>query len=124
MPASLASQYAVVVVTLVLAVVIGLLAIVPGRGRRTRRDPTPPSLPAPQFGARSGHKSWVQFRVRYAVLALVFVAFDMEMVFMFPWAVAFRQMGMVALMDMFVFIAILTSAIVFAWKSGAFTWER
>jgi NADH:ubiquinone oxidoreductase subunit 3 (subunit A) len=58
------------------------------------------------------------------VLALVFVAFDMEMVFMFPWAVAFREMGIVALIDMFVFIAILVSAIVFAWKSGAFDWER
>nr|MBF6591583.1 NADH-quinone oxidoreductase subunit A [Ktedonobacterales bacterium] len=46
-----------------------------------------------------------------------------EMVFMFPWAVAFRQMGYTGILDMFVFIAILASAIWFAWKAGAFDWE-
>ena len=57
-------------------------------------------------------------------LALLFVAFDMEMVFMFPWAVVFKRLGLVAFLDMFVFIAILISAIAFAWKEGAFDWER
>ena len=75
-------------------------------------------------GARTGHKTWVQFRVRYALFALLFVAFDMEMVFMFPWAVAFKRIGMVAFLDMFVFIAILAAAIAFAWKEGALDWER
>lgn len=77
-----------------------------------------------EYGGRTGHKTWVQFRVRYAVLALLFVAFDMEMVYMFPWAVVFRRLGLVAFLDMFVFIAILTAAIAYAWKEGAFEWER
>lgn len=123
MPASIAAQYAPVAATLVLAIGLGLLAVGTGRVRQRNRHDQSVAIP-PEFGGRSGHKTWVQFRVRYAVLALVFVAFDMEMVFMFPWAVAFREMGIVALIDMFVFIAILVSAIVFAWKSGAFDWER
>jgi len=45
-------------------------------------------------------------------------------VFMFPWAVVFKRLGLVAFLDMFVFIAILVSAIAFAWKEGAFDWER
>ena len=84
-----------------------------------------PADQAPPFegGTRIEQKVWVQFRVRYALLALLFVAFDMEMVFMFPWAAVFRRLGLVAFLDMFVFIAVLAAAIVFAWKEGAFEWE-
>lgn len=74
-------------------------------------------------GARTEHKTWVQFRVRYAVLALLFVSFDMEMVFMFPWSVVYRRVGMVAFVDMFIFVAILGAALVYAWKEGVFEWE-
>lgn len=80
--------------------------------------------PPYEGGARTGHKTWVQFRVRYAVLALVFVAFDMEMVYMFPWAVAFKRLGLVAFLDMFVFLIILIAALIFAWREGALDWER
>lgn len=74
-------------------------------------------------GARTEHKTWVQYRVRYAVLALLFVSFDMEMVFMFPWAVVYRRVGLVAFVDMFIFVAILGAALVYAWKEGIFEWE-
>lgn len=81
------------------------------------------TTPAFEFGGRTTHKNWLQFRVRFAVLALLFGVFDMEMVYMFPWAVVFRRVGIVAFLDMFVFIAILTAAIIFSWRYGAFDWE-
>jgi NADH:ubiquinone oxidoreductase subunit 3 (subunit A) len=108
---------------LVLALLLGFLAL--GLGRFIGPRPRPAEQnPPPEHGGRTGHKTWVQFRLRYAVLALLFVAFDMEMVFMFPWAVVYRQVGLVAFFDMFVFVAILASAIFFAWKEGVFDWER
>ncbi len=117
------TNYAVAAAMLVVALALGLLAL--GVGRLFGPSPRPSNEnPPPEHGGRTGHKSWVQFRVRYAVLALLFIAFDMEMVYMFPWAVVFVREGMTALLDMFFFIAILTSAIVFAWKEGAFDWER
>ncbi len=76
-----------------------------------------------ESGAPTDNKTWVQFRLRYAVLALVFISFDMEMVYMFPWGVVFKKLGFVAFGDMFVFVAILAVGILFAWKSGAFDWE-
>ena len=84
-----------------------------------------PAAPAEPFesGARTEHKTWVQYRVRYAVIALLFVSFDMEMVFMFPWAVVFRRVGLVAFLDMFLFVAILAAALAYAWKEGVFDWE-
>ena len=91
-------------------------AIAPRRSRGPAVDPF-------ESGARTEHKTWVQYRVRYAVIALLFVSFDMEMEFMFPWAVVFRRIGLVAFLDMFLFVAILAAALAYAWKEGVFDWE-
>lgn len=113
------------IVGAMLVVALGLAFLALRVGRLLGPPPRPPEAnPPPEHGGRTAHKTWVQFRVRFAVLALVFVAFDMEMVYMFPWAVVFRRLGLVAFLDMFVFIAILVAAILFAWKVGAFDWER
>lgn len=120
---TISTQYAIAAVMLVVALLIGGFALVANRLLKPSAR-TPEQNPPPEHGGRTGHKTWVQFRLRYAVLALLFVAFDMEMVFMFPWSVAFKTIGPVAFFDMFVFVAILTSAIFFAWKEGAFDWER
>lgn len=120
---SVHTQFAICAVMLLVAVGIGSTFVLIPRllWKRTaaRRESHPP-----EHGGRTGNKSWVQFRVRYAPLALLFVAFDMEMVFMFPWAVAYKKVGMTAFWDMFVFIAILVAAIAFAWKEGGFDWEE
>lgn len=123
MTAPISTQYAIAGVMLLVALLLGAAALGLNRWLAPTRRP-PAKNPPTEHGGRTGHKTWVQFRLRYAVLALLFVAFDMEMVFMFPWAVVFKQVGLVAFLDMFVFIAILTSAIFFAWKEGAFDWER
>ncbi len=123
MTGNIAGDYALAAVMLALALVLGLLTLAAGRLFGPPRRPQEKN-PPPEHGGRTGHKTWVQFRLRYAVMALLFVAFDMEMVFMFPWAVVYKRVGLVAFFDMFVFIAILAAAIFFAWKEGAFDWER
>ncbi|HEV7235377.1 MAG TPA: NADH-quinone oxidoreductase subunit A, partial [Ktedonobacteraceae bacterium] len=123
MDTSITATYSIAGIMLAVALLLGFLALALGRilgPARRASDQNPP----PEHGGRTGHKTWVQFRLRYAVVALLFVAFDMEMVFMFPWAVVFKRVGLVAFFDMFVFVAILTAAIFFAWKEGAFDWER
>jgi NADH:ubiquinone oxidoreductase subunit 3 (subunit A) len=120
---NIATQYAIAAIMLLVALLLGAFALAANR-LFSPSPRTPKQNPSPEHGGRTGHKTWVQFRLRYAVLALLFVAFDMEMVFMFPWAVAYKEVGLVAFFDMFVFVAILTSAIFFAWKEGAFDWER
>lgn len=123
MDTNIPTTFAIAAVMLVLALLLGFLALGLGRFMGPRPRPAEQN-PPPEQGGRTGHKTWVQFRLRYAVLALLFVAFDMEMVFMFPWAVVYKQVGLVAFFDMFVFVAILASAIFFAWKEGVFDWER
>ncbi len=123
MDSSIHATYAIAGAMLVVALLLGFLALIVGRLLGPARRPADQN-PPPEHGGRTGHKTWVQFRLRYAVVALLFVAFDMEMVFMFPWAVVFKRVGLIAFFDMFVFVAILTSAIFFAWKEGAFDWEE
>lgn len=63
------------------------------------------------------------YNVHYYLVAVLFVLFDLEAVFIYPWAISLRQLGSVALVEMFVFIAILLVGYVYAWKKGVFEWE-
>jgi len=63
------------------------------------------------------------FNVHYYLVAVLFVLFDLEAVFVYPWAITLRKLGTPALIEMFVFIAILLVGYVYAWKKGVFEWE-
>lgn len=67
--------------------------------------------------------SWKSYRFGFVTYSLIFLAFDMEMIFMYPWAVVFADIGMKAFLDMFVFIAILSSGIAYSWGMGGLEWE-
>ena len=123
MTANTSTDYVIAGVMLLAALALAFVTLGLHRWLGLPARPPDSNLP-PEHGGRTGHKTWIQFRVRYAVIALLFVVFDMEMVYMFPWAVVFKRIGLVAFLDMFVFIAILAAAILFAWKEGAFDWER
>lgn len=63
------------------------------------------------------------FNVHYYLVAVLFVLFDLEAVFIYPWAVSLRSLGTAALAEMFVFIAVLLVGYIYAWKKGVFEWE-
>ena len=67
--------------------------------------------------------AWNRYHVRYYPMALVFLAFDMEMVFMYPWAVVFRSEGLIAMVEMAMFIVILLLGVLYAWRERAFEWS-
>jgi NADH:ubiquinone oxidoreductase subunit 3 (subunit A) len=123
MEGTFSGSYARAGAMLVLSVALAWLAI--AAGRRAGPQPRPPEDNPPyERGSRSGHETRVMFRVRYALIALIYMAFEMEMIYMFPWGVAFLKKGFVAYLDFSVFLAILGVAIVYAWKEGALDWER
>ena len=66
--------------------------------------------------------SWIQFNPRFYIFALIFVIFDVEVVFLFPWAVAFNRLGLFALIEMVIFILILFYGLYYAWKKGVLKW--
>lgn len=67
-------------------------------------------------------QAWAQFNVRYYLFALVFVVFDVEVIYLYPWAVVFRQLGPVAFVEMLIFLFILLVGLGYAWKKGALEW--
>ena len=65
---------------------------------------------------------WVQFRAQYYIYALLFVVFDIEVVFIYPWAVAYNALGWFAFVEMFIFLAILVGALAYAWRKNLLEW--
>ena len=75
-----------------------------------------------ECGMETVGDTWVQFKVQYYLFALVFVVFDVETVFLFPWAVAYNQMSLFAVCEGVLFILILGAGLVYAWQKGALEW--
>jgi NADH-quinone oxidoreductase subunit A len=63
------------------------------------------------------------FPVRYYIFAMLFVIFDIEVIFLYPWAVVFGQVGLIGLVEMLIFIALFLVAYVYAWRKGALEWD-
>lgn len=76
-----------------------------------------------ECGLESSGDAWVQFRVQYYLYALLFVIFDVEVVFLYPWAVVWKTLGPLALVEMGLFLAILAVALAYAWRKGVLEWD-
>lgn len=76
-----------------------------------------------EFGIETIGDAWVQFKVQYYLYALIFVVFDVETVFLFPWAAAYNQLGLYALGEMVLFVGLLGVALIYAWRKGALEWS-
>ncbi|MBA3910739.1 MAG: NADH-quinone oxidoreductase subunit I [Rhodobacter sp.] len=100
----------------VLGFVLSLHALARAIGR-TRVEPGK-DVPATS-GTLSRDPVWVRYHARYGGYALLFLAFDMEMAFMYPWSVVYRAEGLVALLDMGVFLAVLFLGLLYGWSQGA-----
>ncbi len=66
--------------------------------------------------------TWVQFRTSYFLYALLFVIFDVEVLYLYPWALKFQSLGLFAFIEMIIFLTILIVGLWYAWKEGAFEW--
>jgi NAD(P)H-quinone oxidoreductase subunit 3 len=68
-------------------------------------------------------ESWIQFQIRYYMFALVFVVFDVETVFLYPWAISFDQLGVTSFVEVVIFLLILTIGLIYSWRIGALEWS-
>ena len=86
------------------------------------RKPNPIKLDTYECGLETVGDSRVQFKIQYYIFALVFLIFDIETVFLFPWAVAFKQLELFMVVEGIFFILILLVGLVYAWRKGALEW--
>lgn len=76
-----------------------------------------------ECGVETYGDAWAQFKAQYYLFALIFVVFDIEAVFLFPWAVAYGGLGLYALLMVVIFIFLLFDGLVYAWRTGALKWQ-
>ena len=87
------------------------------------RQPNPAKLTTYECGMDPIGDSWIRFNTRYYLFALLFVVFDVEAVLLYPWAVAYRRLGLYAFVEMAIFIGILLIGYLYAWNKKALEWK-
>ena len=114
-------NYIFIGLLLLLGIVFGLLpllvvAVVAPRKRSLAKGDTY------ECGVRTYGETWVRFRIQYYIYALMFVVFDIETVFLYPWAVSYAGLGVFALIEMIIFLVILFIGLAYAWAKGVLRW--
>ncbi|ART78252.1 NADH:ubiquinone oxidoreductase subunit A [Sutcliffiella horikoshii] len=115
------NNYLIVVVFLALGVLLPVVALAIGRVLRPNK-PSAAKQTTYESGIDPFHDSRVQFNVRYYIFALLFVIFDVETVFLYPWAVAYEKLGIFALIEMLIFVVLLLIGLIYAWKKKVLKW--
>ncbi|KDE45892.1 NADH:ubiquinone oxidoreductase subunit A [Geobacillus sp. CAMR12739] len=116
-----ANSYLIIFVFLCLGVLLPVGALTAGRWLRPH-VPSDAKATTYESGNNPFHDSRVQFQVRYYLFALLFVIFDIETVFLYPWAVVYDQLGLFALVEMIIFIVLLAIGLIYAWKKKVLRW--
>ena len=106
----------------VIVLVFPVMALIPAFILQPRQPTREKGIPY-ECGVDTEGKTYVQFRAGYFMYALVFIVFDIETVFLYPWAVRFGELGLFALIEMFIFVGILAVGLWYAWQKGALSWK-
>ena len=117
-----AQQYLFIGLLALVAVILGVVPLIAARFLAPKKPGFSKQSPY-ECGVPSTGDSWVQYRVQYYVYALLFVVFDVEVVFMYPWALVWKGLGPAVFLEMIVFVAILAVALIYAWKKGVLEWQ-
>jgi NADH-quinone oxidoreductase subunit A len=115
-------NYVPILIFIAVALAFGVVSLLAGWVVRPSR-PYRAKLAPYESGSPLFSDARVQFPIRYYVIAMLFVIFDIEIVFLFPWAVVYHKLGLVGLVEMAVFIGILVVGFWYAWKKGALEWD-
>jgi len=116
------AEYLPILIFLVVAGGLGMLLLALGYVFGPRR-PDPQKLSPYECGFEAFEDSRMKFDVRYYLVAILFILFDLEIAFLFPWAVALREIGPSGFWAMMLFLTILVVGFVYEWKKGALDWE-
>jgi len=115
-------EYLPILMFLAVSIGIGLVLILAAVVVAVRA-PDPEKVSAYECGFNAFDDARMKFDVRFYLVAILFIIFDLEIAFLFPWAVAFKDMGDVGFWSMMVFLAVLTVGFAYEWKKGALEWE-
>ena len=116
------AEYLPTLLFLIVALGIGVALIIVGNVLGPKR-PSAEKLSPYECGFNAFEDARMQFDVRYYLIAILFIVFDLQIACVFPWALVFRELGPFGLVEMGVFLALLVIGFVYVWKKGALEWE-
>ncbi|OGW60441.1 MAG: NADH-quinone oxidoreductase subunit A [Nitrospirae bacterium RIFCSPHIGHO2_01_FULL_66_17] len=116
------TQYASVAVYIMIAAAFGVGTLMVSYVVHPRIDSSE-KLSAYECGSEPISDARMPFPVRYYIIAMLFVIFDVELIFLYPWAVAFDKIGLFGLIEMVIFIALFVAGYAYAWRKGALEWD-
>ena len=113
--------------TVFLFVIIGAVLLTVALLLAKLLSPSRPSknkLSTYECGEEAEGSAWVKFNIRYYIIALIFIIFDVEVLFLFPWAVVYKDLGWLAFIEMAIFLFVLIIGLVYVWKKGDLNWVK
>lgn len=118
----LLSQYLPIVVFIGIALVIGLALLI-APFIVAYKAPDSEKLSAYECGFNAFDDARMKFDVRFYLVAILFIIFDLEVAFLFPWAITFGDLGLYGYVSMMIFLGVLTIGFIYEWKKGALEWD-
>ena len=122
MPAEFLNNYLTIIIFLVIALILsfGFLIL---NFAFSPKNPDPEKLSAYECGFEPFNDSRMEFDIRFYLVAILFIIFDLEIAFLFPWAITLGNIGYFGFFSMMLFLSILTIGFIYEWKKGALDWE-
>ncbi len=118
----LVSDYLPIVIFLAIALAIGL-ALMIAPILIAVRNPDPEKLSAYECGFNAFDDARMKFDVRFYLVSILFIIFDLEVAFLFPWAISLKEVGLAGFWSMMLFLGVLTIGFVYEWRKGALEWD-
>ncbi|BCO10675.1 NADH-quinone oxidoreductase subunit A [Desulfolithobacter dissulfuricans] len=122
-PANPLSEYVGILILLLFGIVFGVVTLWIGRFFRLQR-PYREKLVAYESGNPPTEAPRMRFSVKFYLIAILFVVFDVEAIYLYPWAVTYDKLGLFGLVEMLIFIFLLLVGYIYAWKKEALQWEK
>ena len=116
------TQYLPILLFLGISTILAVVLLALGSLLGPKR-PAADKLSPYECGFEAFEDARMRFDVRYYLMAILFIVFDLEIAFMFPWAVVFQDIGLIAIVEMALFLGLLVVGFVYVWKKGALEWE-
>lgn len=116
------NNYVIVTIFIAIGILLPIVALSVGRLLRPNK-PTAGKATTYESGNDPIGAGQVRYNIRYYLFALMFIIFDVETVFLYPWAVAYNKLGLFALVEMLIFMTMLIVGLIYAWKKKVLTWK-
>ena len=122
MLANFLNDYLSIIIFLIIAIILSTGFIIVNFAF-SPKNPDPEKLSAYECGFEAFNDSRMEFDVRFYLVAILFIIFDLEIAFLFPWAISLGKIGIFGFISMMIFLFILTIGFIYEWKKGALDWE-